>query len=46
MLLGFVLLAVMFFVGCCPFYGLILAGVLIVGGLVRIVLGFTGQGTD
>ena len=44
--LGFLLLVVMYFVGCCPIYGLVVACFLIVGGIVRIILGFTGQGTD
>jgi len=46
MLLGMILLVVMVCVGFFSFYLLILCGVLIVGGGVRVVLSFTGQGVD
>jgi len=45
-LLGIILLVVMVCTGFIWFYGLILCGVLIIGGGVRVVLSFTGQGTD
>ncbi len=44
--LGLVVLVVSLFVPCGFMYMLICAGVLILGGIVRIVLGFTGTGTD
>ena len=45
-LLGLTLLVVMVCTGFIWFYGLILCGFLIIGGGVRVVLSFTGQGTD
>jgi small-conductance mechanosensitive channel len=45
-ILGFLVLIVAFISPCGFFYILIISGVLILGGIVRIVLGFLGQGTD
>ena len=45
-ILGVVLLAVMLLVGFFTFYLLVVCGLLIVGGGVRAVLSFLGQGWD
>ena len=45
-LIGVLLLVVFICVGFINFYALVLCGLLIVGGGVRVVLSFLGQGVD